>query len=126
MRNASRGLVALVGLFTLVLGLGFLIDPAKLGAKFFIAATSAQGLATMRADFPALFLTGAAFAFLGAWRGRAEPLLVPLTLLSVALAGRFVSLALDGASPDAFPPMIAEGLMVAILLLGRRALTLPR
>ena len=59
MRNAMRVVVALVGLFNLAIGLGFLVDPAGSGAKFFVAANGIQGLATMRADFTAFFVTGA-------------------------------------------------------------------
>ena len=122
MRKAIRAVIALVGLFNLVLGLGFLIDPARLGAAFFLTAADTQGLATLRADFTAFFITGGAFALIGAWRARPEPLAVPLTLLTSALSGRFVSLAADGASPAAFGPMAAEAAMIAVLLAGRRIL----
>lgn len=122
MREAIRAVIGVVGLFNLALGLGFLIDPARLGAAFFLTATDTQGLATLRADFPAFFVTGGAFALIGAWRGRAEPLAVPLILLAIALFGRFVSLAADGASPAAFGPMAAEAAMIAFLLAGRRVL----
>ena len=122
MREAIRAVIGVVGLFNLALGLGFLIDPARLGAAFFLTATDAQGLATLRADFPAFFVTGGAFALIGAWRGRAEPLAVPLILLAIALFGRLVSLAVDGPSPAAFGPMIAEATMIAVLLAGRRIL----
>ena len=126
MRKAIRAAIVLVGLFNLVLGLGFLIDPVRLGARFFLSPVTMQGLATMRADFTAFFVTGGAFALFGAWRGRAEPLAVPLILLTIALFGRFVSLAVDGAWPTAFEPMIAEAAMIAILIAGRRALATTR
>ena len=122
MRGAIRAVIALVGLFNLALGLGFLIDPARLGAAFFLSATEVQGLATLRADFTAFFMTGGAFALIGAWRGRAEPLAVPLLLLAIALFGRLVSLAVDGPSSTAFGPMAAEATMIAVLLAGRRIL----
>ena len=122
MRNAMRALIALVGLFNLAIGLGFLIDPARLGAAFFLSPNGIQGLATMRADFTAFFVTGGVFALLGAVRGRPEPLAVPLILLSIALSARFVSLAVDGVSPTAFKPMAAEAAMIAILFVGRRTL----
>lgn len=125
MRNLVRALVALVGLFNLAIGLGFLLDPALLGAKFFLAPAGIQGLATIRADFPAFFLTGGAFALHGAWRGLAGPLLYPLVMLATALTGRFISLAADGVSPTAFPPMAVEAGMIIVLLIGRSALS-PR
>ena len=122
MRNAMRALVALVGLFNLAIGLGFLTDPVRLGAAFFLLPNGIQGLATMRADFTAFFVTGGVFALLGAVRGRPEPLAVPLILLAIALSARFVSLAVDGVSPTAFQPMAAEAVMIAILFAGRRML----
>jgi len=122
MRNAVRVALVLVGLFNLAIGLGFLIDPARLGAAFFLTPNGVQGLATMRADFTAFFATGGVFALLGAVRGRPELLIVPLGLLAIALSARCVSLAVDGIAPTAFPPMIAEAVMIAILFTGGRVL----
>ncbi|MFA6117738.1 MAG: DUF4345 family protein [Sphingomonas sp.] len=126
MRTTIRAAIALVGLFNLAIGLAFLADPSRLGAKFFLLPAGIQGLATMRADFTAFFVTGGVFALYGAWRGRAEPLTVPLLLLAIALLGRCVGLAMDGASSTAHEPMIAEAAMIAILLAGRRILSTPR
>ena len=126
MRKATRVLIALVGLFNLAVGFGFVIDPARLGAAFFLSPNGIQGLATMRADFTAFFVTGGAFALLGAVRGRPEPLGAPLALLGIALSARFVSLAVDGMSPTAFQPMAAEAVMIAILAAGRRTLRADR
>jgi hypothetical protein len=120
MRNLVRALVALVGLFNVALGLSFLFDPAQAGLRFFITSLGTQGMATMRADFTAFFVTGALFALVGAWRAWRTPLLVPLLLLSIAIGGRVVSLVADGAPPMAFPPMIAEAVMIALLALGWR------
>jgi len=126
MLKATRVLIALVGLFNLAIGLAFLIDPARLGTAFFLAPNGIQGLATMRADFTAFFVTGGVFALLGAVRGRAELLAVPLALLGIALSARFVSLAVDGISPSAFQPMAAEAVMIAILVAGQRTLRADR
>jgi hypothetical protein len=120
MRNVTRAVVGLAGLFNLVLGLGFLIDPAQAGLQFFLLSLGTQGLATMRADFTAFFVTGGTFALIAAWRTWRTPLLVPLMLLSIALGGRVISLIADGAPGKAFLPMIAEALMIAILALGWR------
>jgi hypothetical protein len=121
MRNVVRAVVAVVGLFNLVLGLAFLFDPAQAGLRFFITSLGTQGMATMRADFTAFFVTGAIFALVGAWRAWRAPLLVPLLLLSIAIGGRVVSLVADGAPPQAFPPMIVEALMILLLSLGWRS-----
>lgn len=117
-----RVAVGLVGLFNVLLGLGFLFSPMQLAARFALSPIGTQGLATIRADFPAFFFTGAIFAIIGAWRGDPRPLLVPLVLLSSALAGRFLSFAIDGMVSTTIPPMIAEALMIGIILLARKAL----
>jgi hypothetical protein len=121
MKTVMRVLVGLVGLFNAALGLGFLLAPMRLAAAFALSPVGTQGLATVRADFTAFFLTGAAFALIGAWRADPKPLIVPLVLLGIALSGRTVSLALDGTPSSAFPPMLAEAAMIAILLYARRA-----
>jgi hypothetical protein len=118
---SMRIAVGLVGLLNMLLGLGFLLKPVEIAARFALSPIGTQGFSTIRADFPAFFLTGAVFALLGAWRGDARPLLVPLVLLSIALTGRYVSIATDGMVSTTLPPMAAEALMIAVILLARRA-----
>lgn len=122
MRNIAQGIVVLVGLFNLVMAGRFLFQTVKVGEEFFLTSIGIQGIATMRADMTSFFLVAAIFALYGAWKGKAAPLLVPICLFAIALFGRFISLAIDGASPTAFAPMIAEAVMIAILLFGYRAL----
>lgn len=126
MKQAMRFVLVLVGLLNIAIGLGFLLTPHLLAEKFFVSPVGTQGLATIRADFPAFFLTGGACALIGAWRASTSPLLVPLALLGCALTGRFVSLALDGAAPAALAPMIAEMLMIAALALAYRSFAAAR
>ena len=123
MRQGMRAVLGLVGLFNVLIGLGFLFNPVKLAAQFAMAPIGIQGLATTRADFPAFFLTGGLFALVGAWRADPKPLLVPLMLLGSALTGRFVSIALDGVVATTYPPMIAEAAMIAAIVLARRSFT---
>ena len=123
MRQAMRGVLGLAGLFNILIGLGFLFNPTKLAAQFALSPIGIQGLATARADFPAFFLTGGLFALVGAWRADPKPLLVPLVLLGTALAGRFVSIALDGVVTTTYPPMLIEAAMIAAIVLARRSFT---
>lgn len=120
MRQAMRMLVGLLGLFNLAIGLAFLFAPAGPAAAFFIEPMGIQGMATIRADFPGFFIGAALFALLGAWRGEAAPLNVPLVMLAIAFFGRCVSLVVDGMAPTAVQPMVAEAVMMAVLLLARR------
>ena len=120
MRTIVRVAVGLVGLFNIVLGLGFLLDPAQAGLRFFLMSLGTQGMATMRADFTAFFVTGGVFALIAVWRAWRWPLLVPLSLLSIAIVGRVISLIADGAPTIAFTPMAAEAVMIMLLALGWR------
>lgn len=120
MRTVVRVGVGLVGLFNVILGLCFLIDPAQAGLRFFLTSLGTQGMATMRADFTAFFVTGGTFALIAAWKARRWPLLVPLALLCTAIFGRLISLVADGAPGVAFTPMAAEAVMIALLALGWR------
>ena len=126
MRTILRATIALLGLFNLAIGTDFLLAPKRLAAAFSIAPLGAQGMATIRADFPGFFIGVAVFALVGAWSGQARPLLVPMLLLGVAFFGRIISIGFDGMSATTAPPMIAEAVMLAILFLGWRNLGRPR
>lgn len=116
-----RLVIGLVGLFNIAIGLMFLVHPRELAGLFYLEPLGSQGLATLRADFPAFFLTGGLFALLGAIRAERAPLAVPMTLLGIALAGRTLSLVADGAPPTAFPPMLVEAVMILLLALASMA-----
>lgn len=121
MTGVMRVVIGVIGLFNIAIGLGFLLNPAQLAGQFFLSPLGSQGLATLRADFPGFFITGGAFALIGAVKKDGNALAVPLLLLAIAIVGRIVSLALDGTAPTAYPPMIVEAVMIAALLLGRRS-----
>lgn len=120
MRTILRIVIGIIGLFNIVIGLGFLFAPEKLALAFYIAPLGSQGLATIRADFPGFFIGAAVFALAGAWTGQARPLLVPMLMLALALFGRCVSLVIDGMAPTAVAPMVAEAVMITVLWLGWR------
>ena len=117
-----RGAVAIFALLFLVLGVGFLIDPAGSALRFFLAPLGTQGMASLRADFTAFFVVGGAFAIYGVARRRRSALLVPIALVGVALLGRAVSLVADGAPKTAFPPMVVETLTIIFLTLAYRGM----
>lgn len=121
MAGVMRVIIGLIGLFNVMIGLGFLLNPAQLAGQFFLSPIGSQGLATLRADFPGFFITGGVFALAGALKKDGTALLVPLLLLTIAIIGRAVSLALDGAAPTAYPPMVFEAVMIAALVLARRS-----
>lgn len=51
-----RALLFVGGLFYVLMGVGFLLDPAGSGADFGIAPQGTMGLASIRADMTAFFL----------------------------------------------------------------------
>jgi hypothetical protein len=115
-------MVGAVALLLMGLGIGFLIDPAGSALRFFLAPLGTQGMASLRADFTAFFGVGGAFALYGVVRQQRQALLVPIALVGVALLGRFVSLAADGAPTTAVPPMVVEAVMVVLLALAYRGM----
>lgn len=115
-----RILIGLLGVFYTLLGIGFLLQPMDMAASFFLEPVGIQGMATLRADFTAFFLTGGLFALYAAVKDLREALLVPLALIATAFTGRIVSLALDGMEPTAVQPMVVEAVTIALLLLALR------
>lgn len=115
-----RIVIGLVGLFNIAIGLAFLVVPAKLAAAFFLTPIGSQGMATLRADFPGFFIGASVFALVGAWRGEARPLVVPMLMLGIALFGRVISILIDGMAPTAIQPMTVEAVMIGVLALGYR------
>lgn len=125
MRILVRVLVGAVGVLGLLGAAMFLLRTEPAAARFGLQALGPLGLASMRADLVALFATVGVLSLAGAMRDRADLLLAPLILLSLALAGRTLSLVMTGPSPDLIPPMVVEAVLIAILLLGRRVLGRP-
>ena len=115
-----RGLICLIGIFNILIGVGFLFLPSKLAEAFFLTPVGTEGLATLRADFPGFFIGAALFALAGAIRNQAAPLLVPLVMLTIALVGRCVSALTDGFVTGSAAPMIVELVMITILFIGYR------
>lgn len=122
MRFVVTALLFAMGLLFLVLGANFLVFPADAGLGFGLTAQSAQGLAVLRADFPALFFVGGATMLWGAWKRNGELLLVPVAIFGIAFIGRVISLALDGTYEAFAFPMAVEAAAVILSLVGSRVL----
>lgn len=120
MNLLARILVGLVAIFGIVIGIGFLFDPVRLGTDFFLSPIGVPGLAVLRADMAAFFLTSGILAAVGAWRQDPAMLIAPILLYAIAITGRAVSLAIDGGSGDSFVPMAVEAFFVGSLLFARR------
>ena len=126
MQKLTRGLVGVAGLLALLMAAAFWIRPAELGAKLGLEPIGALGLASMRADLGGFFGAAGVFALLAAVRSRGDLLLVPITLLGIALSGRLLSLALTGFSPPLLQPIVVEAVLLVIMVMGYRGLTKPQ
>lgn len=73
------------------------------------------GRANLRADVGGLFLGIGALTLFAAIRQHRGALIAAMVLLIATLAGRFVSIAIDGFSPPVAPPIIVEAVLIAIL-----------
>ena len=122
MRLILTAILLVTGLFYLLGALGFLVTPQAIGPEFGLTSISAQGLSTARADMTAFFaVTGVCLAW-GAWRRAGDMLLVPAALCGIALAGRLVSLFVDGSYDGFGAPMLGEAFTVIVAIAGNRLL----
>jgi len=122
MRFVLTALIFLFGLFDLMIGLSFLLNPAETALGFGISANGLQGLSTLRADFTSFFGVVAVCMMIGAWRRNGDLLLVPAAVMGIAVTVRGLSLAIDGTYPGWHVPMVVEALHVALLVAAWRVL----
>lgn len=127
MAKTARALVILMGLISLAtaLALWFRIETImpQLGLAVTDLADGLVGRATLRADIAGLFGgMGIALILAGVRQSRAWAN-VTLLFVSCAIAGRMMSVVLDGAAPATWPPIVIEATVIAVLLWFRRGLT---
>ena len=116
----ARILATLAAIFGIGVGLGFMLDPAKYGAMFFLTPNGVPGLAVLRADMTAFFLVSGILSAVAAWTKAPSLLIAPIMLYATAIVGRTISLIVDGNTPGAFTPMIVEAALVSGLWFARR------
>jgi hypothetical protein len=116
-----RVLVGLTGLASLLTAAQhwFALDAVK--AERGIEALGTIGAANIRADVGGIFIAIGIFLIMAAWRQSRAWLLGGLIIVGSALLGRFISLAIDGASERVFEPIIVEAIVIAILVGARWA-----
>jgi hypothetical protein len=74
------------------------------------------GRANVRADIGDIFLGIGLFAIIAAWQKNRLWLSAAILLVSGALLGRFISIAINGYSPRVGVPMLVDGLVIANLI----------
>jgi hypothetical protein len=122
MRLILTALLFLFGLFNLMLGIGFFLDPIGLGTQFNLSPAGVGGIAVLRADFTAFFLVAGGCQLWGGWRRNGDLLLVPALLFGLAFSGRAASAVIDGVAPGFAMPMAVEAAQVILALAAWRVL----
>ena len=122
MQIALRVIIGLIGAVGVLVLLQLWIDPAKMAAGLGLVGQGLQGQATLRADVAGFFGGAGLLSLAGAIRNDRRLLVAPLLLIGIALAGRFVTIALDGWSSTAIPSIVVEAVLLAIYAAGYRSL----
>lgn len=117
-----RALVGIAGLLGLLVAARLWMAPAELAGQLGVAASGPLGLATLRADMGGFFAAGGLFALGAAIKSRGALLLPPVMLIGLALAGRIVTIAMNGYAPEMAPPMAIEAALLAVFATGWRLL----
>jgi hypothetical protein len=122
MRLILTALLFVFGLFNLLLGIGFLVDPLSSGAALKLLADGPGELAVLRADLTAFFLVAGGCQLWGGWRRNGDLLLVPALLFGIAFIGRAVSAMVDGTAEGFAVPMAVEAVQVILAVAAWRLL----
>lgn len=121
MHLVLSAIIALLAILDVIVGVGFLVNPAQAGGDFGLSAPGNAGTSALRADFTAFFLVAALFMGWGAWRRRGELLLAPLALFVIAFTGRLINLLVEGNYEGWWTPMAVEMAHIVVLALAIRA-----
>jgi hypothetical protein len=120
MRTILIGLIFVAGMFNLLMGIGFVIDPVGPAANLGVVGSGQLGIATLRGDFAAFFVVIGLCMLRGAWRRNGDVLLVPAALFAIAFTGRAITAALGGTGTGFWVPMLFEAAQVVLLVVGWR------
>ena len=118
----ARIAILLVGLFSLAMGLMALGSPVQLGMTLGIGALTPMGLNSLRADLGAFFLASAIASILALFFGRSVWMWGVACLYGLAVLGRFLGIALEGAPEGIAQPVTIELVLVVLSVYGARTL----
>jgi hypothetical protein len=110
------------GLLALAATLFFWLRPEGAAQGVGLTVANAIGLATVRADLAGFFGASGLFALLAAIRARPEYALPPIVLMSFAIVGRLLNIALGSFDPAFLNPIAIEAFVIAIFVGGYRVL----
>lgn len=122
MRLIVTALTFLIGLFLILLGIAYLVQPDTVAAGVGLRPLDNQGFSTLRGDVFAFFTITGICTVWGAWQRKGDLLLVPAIVMILVILGRIVSLAMDGSYDGFVIPMLAEAVIAGIVLWARNLL----
>ena len=122
MKLAIRIVMGLLGLLALAATVNFWLRPELAAQGVGLTVANPMGLASVRADIAGFFGVAGLFALLAAWTGRADYAPTTLALMSAALLGRLINIALGSFDSTMLVPMGIEAVTIVIFLFGYRML----
>jgi hypothetical protein len=121
MKRVAQMLVGLLGLGSVAMALSFWFRLGGMATQFGILPQNLTGLATVRADIAGLFLGMGFIMLIAAVHQSRMWSLAAIIMVSAALAGRFVTMAISGTDAGTWPPVAVEVIGIALLLWARNA-----
>lgn len=118
MQVVIRALVGLLGLAGVLIALRIWMAPEAVAVQLGLGVSDPLGVATIRADVAGFFGGAGAISLFAAIRNRGRLLVAPLVLVSIALTGRVITVALNGYNETMLPPMMIEAVLVTVLGVG--------
>ncbi len=115
MRNVARLVVGFQGIAALAVALTLWFAMDSVVAQLGLSVLDVTGRATVRADIGGLFAGIGIMALVAAWKQSPHWANAVLGLMAVALAGRTLTMVMDGIGPFTWPPMILEAVSILIL-----------
>lgn len=122
MTNLAKLAAALVGLFSVAMGLMAWINPAEIGTILGLSGDGVLGTHSLRGDVGAVFLASGLGCALALFKGKVAGLKLPIILYGLVLTGRLISLVLDGAGPGVMQPILIEIVLVTFSVFAYRTL----
>lgn len=119
MKMALRAAMGLVGLAGILIAVRLWLAPAETAGLLGLIPAGPLGLASLRADVGGFFAAGGALTLMAALRARGDLLTAPVLLLATALAGRIVTVFMNGYTADMTGPIAIEAGLIILLGAGR-------
>ena len=126
MRRALKLVVALIALFSLLLWLRWMAEPAVMATQWALSATDMAGINNLRGDVGGLFLATAVLCGFWLWRGNPAWMHAAAVLMGCVIVGRVSGLVVEGFNQASLVAAVLEGIFVSVFLAAAGASAKPR